>query len=115
MSKLKQIRPLWWILGGLALVLLCGGVFAVIRFAARRNAGARLETAQVTSLTAISTVESSGTVAAQQSTSLLWKTTGTVAEVNVKVGDKVKAGDVLLKLDPVSAPGNVIQSQADLI
>jgi HlyD family secretion protein len=115
MSKLKQIRPLWWILGGLALVLICGGVFAVSRFAARRNAGARLETAEVTSITAISSVESSGTIAAQQSTSLPWKTTGNVSEVTVKVGDQVKAGDVLMKLDPVSAPGNVIQAQADLI
>jgi HlyD family secretion protein len=115
MSKLKQIRPLWWILGSLALLLICGGVVAAGAFAARQRAGATLETAEVTSITAISSVESSGTIAAQQSTALLWKTTGTVAGVNVKVGDQVKAGDVLMKLDPLSAPGNVIQSQADLI
>lgn len=114
MSKLKQIRPLWWILGGLVLLLICGGV-AASAFAARRKAQGELKTAEVTSITAISSVESSGTIAAQQSTALLWKTTGTVAEVNVKVGDQVKAGDVLLKLDPLSAPADVIQAQSNLI
>jgi HlyD family secretion protein len=38
-----------------------------------------------------------------------------VAEVWVRVGDRVRAGDVLMVLDPVSAPQNVIMAQADLI
>jgi HlyD family secretion protein len=78
------------------------------------QAGA-LKTAQVTSVTAVTSVESSGAVQAEQSASVFWKTTGAVAEVRVKAGDIVKAGDVLMTLDPASAPANVILAQADLV
>ena len=40
---------------------------------------------------------------------------GIVADVMVEVGDNVSEGDVLLELDPLSAPQNVIMAQADLI
>lgn len=74
-----------------------------------------IETAQVTTLTAISSVESSGSVEPQQQESLSWKTTGTVTTVNIKIGDRVQAGDILMAIDPATAPQSVILAQADLI
>jgi HlyD family secretion protein len=111
--------PRWIIVTGVTLALLAGAglvVFTLVpRLARPRGQLAALRTAQVTTITAIRSVESSGSVQALQSTSLFWETVGTVAQVNVKAGDSVKAGEVLMSLDPASAPANVILAQSDLI
>ncbi len=60
-------------------------------------------------------VEASGSLQAGQFATLVWKTSGTVAQVKVKVGDKVKVSDVLLALDPTSVPANVISARSDLL
>ena len=119
MEKPKRRIPRWLIVAGVIVALLaCAGLVAVRvapRLAARQNAAAAPKAAQVTNITAITSVQSSGAVQARQSASVLWKTTGKVAQVNVNAGDKVKAGDVLMTLDPASVPQNVMQAQADLI
>ncbi|HJO34274.1 MAG TPA: efflux RND transporter periplasmic adaptor subunit [Anaerolineales bacterium] len=74
-----------------------------------------LETATVSLLDVERSVDGSGTLISIQSGDLSWETTGTVAKVLVQVGDSVRAGDVLLELDPLSAPQNVIVARADLI
>ena len=119
MEKPKRRIPRWLIVAGVIVALLAGaGLVAarvVPRLAARQNGAAALKTAQVTTITAVDSVESSGAVQALQSASVFWETTGTVVAVKVKEGDQVKAGDVLMTLDPTSAPANVILAQADLI
>ena len=61
------------------------------------------------------TIGATGTVRANQSAVLLWQTTGTVDQVNVKVGDQVNKGDVLASLSQTSLPQNVILAQTDLV
>lgn len=108
-------RRIWWIVGGaVALLLVVGGVVAYNVQQAQRDA-ANLKTGDVVQITAVSTVESSGSVAALQSGSVFWQTNGRVAEVYASIGDSVKAGDLLMALDPSSVPQNVIAAQADLI
>ena len=63
----------------------------------------------------VATVGATGSVRARQSAELSWQTTGTVASVNVNVGDKVKKGDILAMLDMTTVPQNVIQAQANLV
>ncbi|MBL8045736.1 MAG: HlyD family efflux transporter periplasmic adaptor subunit [Anaerolineales bacterium] len=75
----------------------------------------QIQTGQVTALTATSTVETSGTIEPLQMASLTWKTTGRVAEVRVRPGDKVKPGDILMALDPTSTSQAVIQAQTELV
>jgi HlyD family secretion protein len=105
-----------WLMGGVALV--AAGAIAVgwPAFQQTRQAQASTApvTAKVTTLTAVSSVDSTGAVEPEQTASLSLKTSGTVATVAVKVGDHVKTGDVLMTLDPASVPANVIQAQADL-
>lgn len=72
--------------------------------------------ATVTTIDTQSAVEASGPIEAEQNASIFWRlSTGTVAAVNVKTGQMVKAGDVLMSVDIVTAPQNIIQAQADLI
>src|SRR5258708_16026665 len=105
------------LLGGVAILAAGGAVFGLpaLRSAQRAQAASATPvTAQVTTLTAVSSVDSTGAVEPEQSASLSLKTSGTVATVPVKVGDHVKAGDVLLTLDPPSPPTNVLQPQPNL-
>ena len=98
------------------LALAVGGYFGWQAYTAQQTAAAAItRTGDVTQITAVTTVDSSGTVSPIQSSTLGWKITGTIAQVNVKVGDKVKTNDVLMLLDPLTVPQSVIQAQSDLI
>jgi HlyD family secretion protein len=61
------------------------------------------------------TVNATGAVRANQTAHLTWKTRGTVAQVDVQIGDQVASGQVLTTLDTASLPPHVLQAQADLI
>ena len=74
-----------------------------------------VETGEVVLLDAERIIDASGTLIASQSGEIYWETSGIVAKVKVEVGDDVSKGDVLMELDPLSAPQNVIMAQADLI
>jgi HlyD family secretion protein len=63
----------------------------------------------------VETVSATGKVRAGQTTDLGWQTSGTVESVNVKLGDKVTAGQVLARLKQTSLPQSAINAQADLI
>jgi HlyD family secretion protein len=60
-------------------------------------------------------VNANGVVHSNQTAVLPWRTTGSVSEVNVKVGEPVSAGQVLATLKQSSLPQAVILAQADLI
>lgn len=60
-------------------------------------------------------IEASGSLEAQPFAALNWKTSGVVEKVNVKPGDQVKAGDVLLVLQPASTSASIVSAQADLV
>jgi len=101
----------WIIIGAVALVLLI--VILVGRGRGKSNSSTLYQTtpAQVGELTA--QVGATGSVRAAQSAILNWQTTGTVEEVNVKVGDKVQKGDILARLVNASLPQNVLSAEVD--
>ncbi len=69
---------------------------------------------KVTQVSYTNTVESTGNLAPQHLASLSFSTTGIVAQNNVQVGQAVKAGDILMTLNPASVPANLQTAQSDL-
>jgi HlyD family secretion protein len=78
------------------------------------QAAGSTDTAAVSSVTIADTIDTSGNLGATQLGALTWNTSGTVDKVNVKIGQSVKAGDVLAILKSDSVPASIITAQADL-
>ncbi len=99
------------------LLILAVGGFYITRqaSASRATSAASLQTADITRGPLIASVYAAGAIASPQTATLVWQTDGVVGKVAVAVGDKVKAGDVLLELDPASVNHTVTQAQADLL
>jgi HlyD family secretion protein len=110
---LKGKKARYWMIG-LVMVLVAALVF--LRFnSAQASTSATVQTAPVTTLNIAQTVEASGSLAAQPSASLAWNTAGVVDQVNVKAGDMVKAGTVLMTLKTTSVSSSIISAQSDLV
>lgn len=60
------------------------------------------------------TISAAGTVTARSQVSLVFQTAGQVKEIKVEVGDKVKAGQVLAKLDTTDLETSVTKAQIAL-
>jgi HlyD family secretion protein len=91
-----------WIIVGIVIVLMAVGVVLVNNNqsrAAQAAALANVQTGRVTRATLLSTVDSSGSITPESKVTLAFGTSGTISQVNVKVGDHVKQGDVLAELD----------------
>jgi len=101
----------------LIVLALAGGAFFVYQQYQRGQAAAQstyqTQTIQRGDLTAI--VGATGTVRANQTTTIGWQTTGRIDKINVKVGDHVDANQLLASLDQNSLPQAVILAQADLV
>ena len=98
------------------LAILAAGGYGFYLWRQRQQAAAtsKLQTtpAEHGSLTA--TIGATGQVRSKQTASLVWKTSGTVQDVYVVVGDNVKTGNKLAELAQTSLPQAIILAQADL-
>jgi HlyD family secretion protein len=97
----------------IGIILLIVVAFVLVRGRAKPQSSFQTQALGRGDLTA--TIGATGAVRANQSAMLVWQTTGTVDQVNVKVGDQVNQGDVLASLLQTSLPQNVILAQADLV
>ena len=68
---------------------------------------ANTRTVAVSTGNVTATVSATGTVASAHTVNAAFVTSGTVTEIDVRVGDKVAAGQVLAKVDPADRPGVV--------
>lgn len=97
-----------------AVVLVLVVLFLVFRPGGGEQASA-FQTATIERGNLTATVGATGTVHALQTATLVWQATGTVEDVNVEIGDEVKAGDVLASLSKTSLPQNIITAEAELV
>jgi HlyD family secretion protein len=109
--KNKKIRNRSLIV--LAVVVI--GLLVTFFFSTNKGQAQTTTEATVVAINTAETVETSGSLAAQPFDSLSWKTDGVVKTVNVKVGDIVKAGDVLAELVPSSTSASIVSARADLV
>lgn len=72
-------------------------------------------TGTVEAVSMSTTVESSGSISAKQLVTLSWETSGIVGTVNVKSNEEVSKDQVLMTLDPSTAPSDVIQATVTLV
>jgi HlyD family secretion protein len=70
---------------------------------------------QVSTISVTDTIDTSGSLNADLLSNLKWQTSGVVGSINVKTGDKVKAGDILAMLKSDTVPANIINAQSELV
>jgi RND family efflux transporter MFP subunit len=93
-----------------------GGFYAYQRLtAAKTSATANLQTGTVARGNLTAVVSAGGSLASPQTGSVTWGIAGTVGTVHVKVGDKVKANQVLMELNPNQLDTSLVQAQANLL
>ena len=112
----KAIRTIIIIVVVIALV--GGGYYGYTNYYLPQKNALNISTLQVVKLSTGSvaqTISATGTVRTAQTAQLTWQASGTVGKIDVKVGDQVKAGQVLASLDPGSLPNNILTAQQSLV
>ncbi|MBC8330647.1 MAG: efflux RND transporter periplasmic adaptor subunit [Anaerolineae bacterium] len=98
--------------------VLVGGIFAWGAYSRNKQQQellASLETMPLEEGTLVASIGATGQVRSNQSALLAWKTSGTVGNVAVKVGDAVIVDAELAALEQTSLSQSVILAQADLV
>lgn len=100
----------------LVVVALAGVILFAWRMwlAPQEETQAQEQTADVRKGAVTNSLSLSGTVAAESTSSLNFETSGIVTRVHVKLGQEVKAGDVLAEIDSVTAKDAVKQAELNL-
>ena len=104
-----------WIIMIVLVALIGGGFYLATRpvdgQALLNQIMANAQTAQVVRTTLSNSVESSGSIIPEAQVQLAFGTSGTVAQVQVAVGDQVKQGEVLAALDSTDLQAKVTQAE----
>jgi HlyD family secretion protein len=96
-------------------VILAVGAYVLGQVGAQAQAQNQLQTEPVQRGDLTVTASASGTVRSDQSVVLAWQTTGTIGEVDVKVGDLVTTGQELASLESTSLSQAVISARVSMI
>jgi HlyD family secretion protein len=111
----KRLTKKW--LWGIVLVIVAAlAITTYVVSANNKNATSTDYQTQVVkkgNITAI--VGGTGSVRANQSVQLTWKTTGQIDSINVGIGGKANSNDVLASLAQSSLSQSIIQAQSDLV
>ncbi len=101
---------------GIAAIVMIVAILVWFGFSSTNTVNATPDTeAKVVALDLAETIEASGSLEAQPFARLDWKTSGVIEAVNIKPGDFVKAGDILVTLQPSSTSASIVSAQADLV
>lgn len=115
---MKLSRKFIWI-GLIVLVVIGGGGYAYYQYVylPQQNANSQpvLQTATVRQGNLELLASGTGTLIAPNSVDLAFQTGGQINAINVKVGDTVKAGDVLATVDDTSAQIALVQAKRNLL
>ena len=111
-------RPSLLVNAGLGVVALAGALWAYQTVAVSNTTSSSTagnqRYATVQAGTVVSTASATGTVQSANTANADFGTSGTVTEIDVKVGDAVTKGQVLAKLDPTAAQDQLNTANANL-
>ncbi len=107
-------KKLLIIVGAALLVLIIAAAILLSMFS-QPSEEPQMQIGIVSSGTISETVDSYGTLEAQPSSTLIWNSDGIVGEFDLKVGDTVKKGDVLIELVPSSQSATILNAYTDLL
>ncbi len=97
-------RAAGWIVLGVVILAAGGfGYYRLVYLPAQTADEPQMQTATVRQGDLVISATGSGTLIARKAVDLAFSTGGTVTEVDVKVGDQVKVGDLLAKVDDADA------------
>jgi HlyD family secretion protein len=94
-NKTKKKKLIWWILGGLLAV-----VFTYFYFGKKKEEPTKVSVTEVDTRTIIETVYASGKLFPTTEVEITSNVSGTIVELLVEVGQNVKEGQLLAKIDP---------------
>ena len=114
-KELYQTRRILTIGIGVGVLVLLTAVIFLISSSAKSTKAVTYSSVKLTKGDITQTIDVVGNVAAVPSAVLNWQTAGIVGPVNLKVGDQVKEGDVLLSLIDNSISSSVLSAQNDLL
>jgi HlyD family secretion protein len=109
MSRLGRLKQGWMLVAVSMLVL-----SACTRPGAAAPSASNQRSTTLENGTLIATVSATGNIQPEADVRLNFQGTGTVAEVKTKIGDRVKKGDLIAKLDTTDLELALLQAQASL-
>ena len=109
---LKNTRLVVAALAAIALVL--GGLIYRDVFVGTKNAGNALNLTTVGRRTVTASVTGTGNLVPMQQANVSFKVSGTLTEIDVRVGDHVTAGQLLARIDPTPQQNALASAQANL-
>lgn len=110
----RMRRSQYAVLLAVFLVSSAVGYAAYQRFFASASPAAPLQTAAVRRGSIAATVSAAGSVVPNKQSKLTFATSGTLQEINVGLGDRVKAGQVLARLDTTPLEIKLAQAKSSL-
>jgi HlyD family secretion protein len=113
-TKKKLSKRTIWIGAG-ALLIIAIIIGSVLMNNAKNAAAQTYQTVTLGKGELIALVGATGTVHANQTTTLSWQTNGRIENINAKIGDKVAAGEELATLAQSSLSQSIILAKADLV
>jgi HlyD family secretion protein len=117
-NKIKgmyQTRKTLTIAIGAGVLVLLAALIILISSSSKSTKAVTYSSVKLTKGDITQTIDVVGNIKAVPSAILNWQTAGIVGPVNVKVGDQVKEGDVLLSLVDNSVASSILSAQNDLL
>jgi macrolide-specific efflux system membrane fusion protein len=114
MTRVRRRRGPILLNAALAVALVTGAGFgyAAVNDDGKSSGTPRVRTAAVARGTVLASVSASGTLVSPSDTGVSFGASGKVTAVNVKVGDQVKAGQVLARMDTAQADEDLAAAQS---
>jgi HlyD family secretion protein len=104
-----MMRTRWWLAGGTLVLLAAGGLYL-----ARRDQGLPVQVAVVAREDILSKVSANGKIQAVTKVDITANSIGPVTLMRVKEGDPVRAGDLLMEIDPIQSRAAADSREANL-